>query len=200
MQIFRHDTYFKHVHPVVPMIDRLRLTQEFDTVPHPPQLTTLTYAIALVGTTVSDRDLDLEKICYNYCTKFLEMAERSDKDGHLNSLNLLQTYTLLTFYEFRRKSFARAWMNSGRAFRLAEMMGLRQMDRSDEVKGSSNHAAQFQEKISLTDARERRRTFWVLFALDAYANIRIGSPLSIQEETVLLPIIKTHYATYYIRD
>jgi hypothetical protein len=176
---------------VIPMIDRLRLTQEFDTVPHAPQLTSLSYAIALLGTTVSDQHAAFEKTCYNCCINFLETTEKSDDDDHFNSLNLLQTYTLLTFYEFRRKSFARAWMNSGRAFRLAEMMRLHQIDRSDDFETSSKHAARFQDKINLTEARERRRTFWVLFALDAYANIRIGSPLAIQEETVRLLISLT---------
>jgi hypothetical protein len=182
------------------MIDRRRLVQEFDTVPHPPQLTSLSYAIGLLGTTVSNQRTALEKTCYDCCINFLEAAERSDDDAHFNSLNLLQTYTLLTFYEFRRKSFARAWMNSGRAFRLAEMMRLHQMDRSNEVEASSKHATQLQDKFSLTEARERRRTFWVLFALDAYANIRIDSPLAIHEETVYFLISSTVHDMSYIID
>ncbi|KAH8704711.1 fungal-specific transcription factor domain-containing protein [Talaromyces proteolyticus] len=179
-----HQTYFNHIHAVIPMIDRHRFSLELD-MSHPsPQLMSLSYAIALLGATVSSEHADFERTYYSHSRNYVETAERDDDDAQFNNLNLLQTYILLTYYEFRRKSFARAWMSLGKAIRLSDMLGLHRMDQGEQTGVESSRVVSFQGKISLTEARERRRTFWVLFAFDAYASIRTGSPLTIQEETI----------------
>jgi hypothetical protein len=113
------------------------------------------------------------------------MAEGDDEAPGFNSLNMLQAVILIAYYEFRRTSFARAWLSLGRANRLAKMLGLHTMDQNDNTKPRSNFVLPLPEPVGLADMEERRRSFWVLFTFDAYASIRTGSKTSIDDEEVL---------------
>lgn len=156
-----------------------------------PQLNALSYAVAMLGASVSDEYAHLEEKCYHYTRKFLEMLERQEDGAKFVSLDALQACVLTTWYEFKGPGFARAWMSLGRAIRLAKMLGLHQMDRHNPVMvGSGLPVSGFQLPLPATagptELEERRRTFWVLFIFEAYASVRTGSSMTIQEAEVHL--------------
>jgi hypothetical protein len=167
------------------MVNRHRFFNELEVSGHRPEMKSLSYSIALLGATVTPEQVEAERNFYHLARKYLSMAEGDDEAPGFNSLNMLQAVILIAYYEFRRTSFARAWLSLGRANRLAKMLGLHTMDQNDNTKPRSNFVLPLPEPVGLADMEERRRSFWVLFTFDAYASIRTGSKTSIDDEEVL---------------
>ncbi|KAK5063225.1 hypothetical protein LTR16_010266, partial [Cryomyces antarcticus] len=66
---------------------------------------------------------------------------------------------------------------TGRAVRLAQMMGLHRLD------GVGLDVKQcLPPPRDWTEREERRRTFWMCFCEDRYASIGTGWPMSIEEK------------------
>ncbi len=112
------------------------------------------------------------------------MTERHEDEANFLSIEALQACVLITWYEFKGRSFCRAWMSLGRAIRLGKMLGLHRMDEDGPVTCDSG----FQLPLPVTNVQaeleERRRTFWVLFIYDAYASARTGSPMVVKAAEV----------------
>ncbi len=82
-------------------------------------------------------------------------------------------------YEFKNMYFPRAWLSSGRAVRLSQMMQLHRLD------GAGLDVKQcLPPPRDWTEREERRRTFWMCFAIDRYASIGTGWPMLIDERDV----------------
>lgn len=76
--------------------------------------------------------------------------------------------------------FPRAWMSTGAAVRLCQMMGLHRVDGSGlDVKMCIPPPRDWTEK------EERRRTFWMAFTEDRYASIGTGWPMTIDEKDIM---------------
>lgn len=99
---------------------------------------------------------------------------------HMISVGHAQTHILLCAYEFKMMYFPRAWMSTGSAVRLCQMMGLHRLDGAGlDVKQCLPPARDW------TEREERRRTFWMAFCEDRYASIGTGWPMTIDENDVL---------------
>lgn len=168
----------------MPMVNRDRFFYELANFSHRPELQSLSYTIALLGATVSPEQVRAERSFYDHARHYLSIAESDDDAQDFNNLNMLQAVILLTCYEFRRTSFARAWLSLGRANRLAKMLGLHLMDQEEPAKLKPDFITPLPKTKGLAELEERRRSFWVLFAFDAHASIRTGSSMSIQEDEV----------------
>jgi len=100
--------------------------------------------------------------------------------GHGESIITMahcQTWILITTYEFKLMHFPRAWLSTGRAVRLAQMMGLHRLD------GSGLDVKQcLPPPKDWTEREERRRTFWMAFCTDRYASIGTGWPMTVEEK------------------
>ena len=175
------------------MVDRERFSSALAASSGKPQVSALSYSVAMLGATLSDENAHLEEKCYQYARKYLETAERQEDGANFITLDALQACVLTTWYEFKGPGFARAWMSLGRAIRLAKMLGLHQMDNTDPRRArTGSPISGFQLPLPATEGpaelEERRRTFWVLFIFEAYAGVRTGSPMTIQESEVLFKI------------
>ncbi|QGA22083.1 hypothetical protein EYB26_009797 [Talaromyces marneffei] len=179
-----HLSFFNYVHAVLPMVNRHRFFNELEVSGHRPEMKSLSYSIALLGSTVTPEQVEAERNFYHHARKYFSIAESDDEAPGFNSLNMLQAVILIAYYEFRRTSFARAWLSLGRANRLAKMLGLHAMDQDSKTKRRSNFVLPLPEPAGLADMEERRRSFWVLFTFDAYASIRTGSKTSIDDEEI----------------
>ena len=170
----------------MPMIHRERFSAALAASSGKPQVSALSYSVAMLGATLSDENAQLEEKCYQHARKYLETAERQEDGTNFITLDALQACVLTTWYEFKGPGFARAWMSLGRAIRLAKMLGLHQMDNPDPRRvptGSpiSSFQLPLPATVGPTELEERRRTFWVLFIFEAYASARTGSPMTIHE-------------------
>ena len=169
-------------------IDRERLAMALTTLPLNPGLNSLNYAIAMMGAVILTRDFKKVYTCYSKARKCLEEAETEDPGPGTLSLHALQALILIAWHEFKGQDFARAWMSLGRALRLSRVLGL---DHVDSDNSTSFESGGFRLPLPDTDdwaeLEERRRTFWMAFILDAYANARTKSPMTLRYNEVCLP-------------
>ncbi|KAL8692943.1 MAG: hypothetical protein Q9218_002120 [Villophora microphyllina] len=179
-----HYAYFDIAHHTMPIVNQDRFTSELSKSMLSPQVTSLSYAMASLGASLMDGYAPTKDRCYQLARKHFEVCEREEDGANLMSIEALQACILITYYELRGKGFARAWMTLGRAIRLAQMMGLDRMD-SDPC---ANDTFKFQQNLpqaqSPLELEERRKAFWVLFIIDAYASVRSGTPVAIDQAKV----------------
>jgi Fungal specific transcription factor domain len=139
----------------------------------------LRYAIWTLAASVTDKYFNLQSHFYDRARKYLEETEMKGHGECLISVAYAQAWILIAIYEFKLMFFPRAWMSTGRAIRLAQMMGLHRLDGIGlEVKQCLLPPRDWTEK------EERRRTFWLSFCIDRYASIGTGWPLTIEEKDV----------------
>lgn len=134
------------------------------------------WALAAV---ISDKYTDLHPHFYQRARKYAEREEMKGLGEQIVSLAYCQTWLLMAMYEFRTIAFPRAWLSSGKATRLAQMMSLHRVDGAGlEVKPCLPPPRDW------TEREERRRVFWLAFCVDRYASIGTGWPMIIDERDV----------------
>ena len=109
---------------------------------------------------------------YEHARYYLDVCERQESGESLANIHVVQACALLTLYEFKRPSFARAWITLARAIRLAKIMGLDKPDGSASIFtnwGMRERPAP--PPSSPAEMEERRRTVWVLYIFDAFASL-----------------------------
>jgi hypothetical protein len=132
-----------------------------------------------LAASVSDQYSNLQTHFYRRARKYLEESEMKGHGEGVISVTSSQAWILMGCYEFKMMYFPRAWMSTGRAVRLAQMMGLHRLDGVGlEVKQCLPIPKDWIER------EERRRTFWMAFCLDRYASIGTGWPMIIEEKDV----------------
>lgn len=139
----------------------------------------LRYAMWTHAAALDDRYTAMTDHFYRRARKYLQVDEMKGFGEGMISLYHCQAWVLVSTYEFKNMHFPRAWMSTGRATRLAHMLGLHRLDGQGlDVKQCLQPATEWVEK------EERRRTFWMAFAGDRYASIGTGWPMGIDEQDV----------------
>lgn len=148
----------------------------------PPNMrppTHLRYAIWTMAASVSDEHSGLQTHFYKRARKYIEEAELKGHGESIISVASSQTWSLIACYEFKLMYFPRAWLSTGRAVRLAQMMGMHRLDGVGlDVKQCLPAPKDWIER------EERRRTFWISFCIDRYASIGTGWPMTVEEKDV----------------
>ncbi|KAK7741676.1 hypothetical protein SLS63_001233 [Diaporthe eres] len=140
----------------------------------------LRYAIWTLACSVADKFADLRDLFYQRARKYVEADYVKGFGEHLISVAHAQTHVLLAEYEFKMMYFPRAWMSTGSAVRLCQMMGLHRLD------GAGLDVKQcIPPPRDWTEREERRRTFWMAFTEDRYASIGTGWPMTIDEKDIM---------------
>ncbi|KAK7745387.1 hypothetical protein SLS53_002883 [Cytospora paraplurivora] len=138
------------------------------------------YAIWTLACSVADKYSDLRDLFYHRARRYIEADYIKGFGEHLISVAHAQTHVLLAQYEFKMMHFPRAWMSTGAAVRLCQMMGLHRLD------GAALDVKQcLPPPRDWTEREERRRTFWMAFTEDRYASIGTGWPMSIDEKDII---------------
>ena len=152
-----------------------------------PAVSSLSYAILLHGSFFVPNGGSIEKLCYDKARGQLAQTEADGGAALHMSIETLQASILIAMYEFKRMFFARAWINLGRAVRMALMMGLHRMDQTDSREnGVRSRRSSKSEDRDWIDTEEKRRTFWSAFTLDRFSNIGTDWPMMIDEKEVSL--------------
>ncbi|CAK7564790.1 MAG: hypothetical protein SEPTF4163_002691 [Sporothrix epigloea] len=126
-----------------------------------------------------DKYSDLADLFYQRSRKYVEIDCMKGFGEHMISVAHCQTHVILASYEFKTMYFPRAYMSTGQAIRLAQMIGLHRLDDAGlEVKQCIPPPRDWTEK------EERRRTFWMAFCEDRYASIGTGWPMTVDERDV----------------
>ncbi|PNS19846.1 hypothetical protein CAC42_7813 [Sphaceloma murrayae] len=171
--------YFEKVHPVAPLIHPGRYFAAMSLDPHQRPPICLRYAMWATAASVVDKYQDLQEHFYQRSRKYIERDEMRGHGEAIVTVQHVQTWYILAMLEFKMTYFPRAWMSTGRACRLAVMMGLHRLDYVGlEVKQCLPPPRDW------TDKEERRRTFWLCFTADRFASIGTGWPMTIDEADI----------------
>ena len=175
------------MHNMIPMLHRSKFISACQLPPNLGVPVSLRYIVWALGAATSvDPSLRAYKDVF-YARARRSLAELLDKT--LDSLkphkiSTLQTLVLITTYEFLHANFGHAWMNCGRAARMAVYFNLMRLDEP--------HLFCKQTLVDAkdwVDQEERRRTFWAAFLLDRFASLGTGWAATFNDEdiTTFLP-------------
>ncbi|RPB14964.1 hypothetical protein P167DRAFT_552229 [Morchella conica CCBAS932] len=184
-----HRTYFDKIHPCVPVIHKGRYLASLAMGPTQRPPICLRYAIWTMAASVSDEHSHRQESLYKRARKAIEETELRGHGEAIISVACSQTWSLIACYEFKLMYFPRAWLSTGRAVRLAQMMGMHRLDGVGlDVKQCLPAPKDWCER------EERRRTFWVAFCIDRYASIGTGWPMTVEEKDILTNLPSTEEA------
>ncbi|KAI1075058.1 fungal-specific transcription factor [Whalleya microplaca] len=174
-----HQIFFEKIHPSLPMIHKYRYLAAMNLAPNQRPPVALRYAIWMQACAVTEKYMDMKDLFYQRARKYMEADYIKGYGEHMISVAHAQTHVLLAAFEFKMMYFPRAWMSTGCAVRLCQMMGLHRLDGAGlEVKQCLPPPRDW------TDREERRRTFWMAFCQDRYASIGTGWPMTIDERDI----------------
>ncbi|KAI1746799.1 fungal-specific transcription factor [Xylaria castorea] len=175
-----HQIFFEKIHPSLPMIHKFRYLAAMNLAPSQRPPVALRYAIWTLACSITDKYKDLKDLFYQRARKYVEADAIKGYGEHSITIAHCQTHVLLASYEFKMMYFPRAWMNTGAAVRLGQMIGLHRID------GNGLDVKQcLPPPRDWTEREERRRTFWMAFCEDRYASIGTGWPMTIDERDIM---------------
>jgi len=175
-----HQIYFDKIHLSLPMIHKFRYLAAMNLAPNQRPPVALRYAMWTLAASVTEKYMDLRDHFYQRSRKYMESDYLKGHGEHMISIAHAQTHSLLASYEFKMMYFPRAWMSTGSAIRLCQMMSLHRLDSAGlDVKQCLPSPRDW------TEREERRRTFWMAFCQDRYASIGTGWPMTIDEKDIL---------------
>ncbi|KAI0399481.1 fungal-specific transcription factor [Xylaria palmicola] len=175
-----HQIFFEKIHPSLPMIHKFRYLAAMNLAPNQRPPVALRYAIWTLACSITDKYKDLKDLFYQRARKYVEADAIKGYGEHSITIAHCQTHVLLASYEFKMMYFPRAWMNTGAAVRLSQMIGLHRMDGNGlDVKQCLPPPRDWTEK------EERRRTFWMAYCEDRYASIGTGWPMTVDERDIM---------------
>ncbi|ESZ97049.1 fungal specific transcription factor domain-containing protein [Sclerotinia borealis F-4128] len=174
-----HQIYFDNIHPSLPMIHKYRYFAAMNLTPNLRPPVSLRYAMWTLAASISEKYMDFKDHFYRRARKYMEVDALKGFGENIISVSHAQSHILLASYEFKMMYFPRAWMSTGAAIRLCQMMGLHRLDKpSLDVKQCIPPPRDW------TEREERRRTFWSAFCEDRYASIGTGWPMMIDEKDI----------------
>jgi hypothetical protein len=172
----RTQTYFAKVHPTAPIIHKYHFLAS-----RPP--ISLRYALWALAATITPKYASLHPHFHHRARKYAEIDETSGRQNYIN-IRHAQAWILIGLYEFKMMLFPNAWLTTGRATRLTQLLGLHRLDGLGvEVKQT------LPKETDIGKMEERRRTFWQAFCMDRYAGVGTGWPLIIDERDVRLSFL-----------
>lgn len=171
--------YFEKIHPSMPLMHRPRFLAAMKNPEafRPPVC--LRYAMWCLAAAATDKYEQLQQHFYQRARKYVERDEMRGHGESIITIGHVQAWFLISSFEFKMTFFPRAWMSTGRASRLALMMGTHRVDG-----GGLDVKQCLPPPRDWIDAEERRRTFWMCFFEDRAASIGTGWPMSMDERDV----------------
>ncbi|ORY62304.1 fungal-specific transcription factor domain-containing protein [Pseudomassariella vexata] len=175
-----HQIYFDKIHTSLPMIHKFRYLAAMNLAPNQRPPVALRYAMWTMACSITEKYADLKDLFYQRARKYMEADYIKGYGEHMISVAHAQTHVLLALYEFKMMYFPRAWMSTGAAVRLCQMIGLHRLD------GNGLDVKQcLPPPRDWTEREERRRTFWMAFCEDRYASIGTGWPMTVDERDIM---------------
>ena len=172
---------------MLPFLHRGRFVSQLQLPPNIGVPVCLRYAVWALGASVStDATLRSYKdIFYTRARRSLtDLLETTLDSLKPHRISTLQTLVLLSYFEFIHAIFGHAWMNCGRASRMAVYFNLLRLDEPHLFCKQT-----LSDPRDWVDQEERRRTFWAAFILDKFASLGTGWAATLHEDdiTTFLP-------------
>ncbi|CRG91749.1 putative transcriptional regulatory protein C777,02 [Talaromyces islandicus] len=179
--------YFERVHPLVPVIQRTRYFTWAKLPTKSDSRSCLQYAMWTLAASLSTHCQSIRDSLYTETKKKLEALESRENEMDLFDIEEAQAWLLLAIYQFTRTTYRKGWMSAGRLIRLVQLMRLYELDSPTDM---SNQLIE----PEWVEVEEKRRTFWMAYTLDRFANIRKGWPITLTEQILTrLPIPEAEF-------
>ncbi|OHE94195.1 all development altered-6 [Colletotrichum orchidophilum] len=123
----------------------------------------LQYAMWAIAASLSSHFHHMRETLYREALERLKALDSLDNPVEKEDclLRQAQAWILIAIYELMQVGFRRAWVSTGRAIRLVQLMRLSSVDASwEKTSGLSEDPGSFVE------TEEKRRTFWMALCLD----------------------------------
>ncbi|KAB8219586.1 hypothetical protein BDV33DRAFT_191867 [Aspergillus novoparasiticus] len=157
----RDDLFFDRAYPFAPIIHQqryyARATHESDT---REPFTSLQYAMRTLAASMGTQFQGVLPLLYTHTYCLLDVWEQNTPNEAL-PIDVVQARLLL------------GWISAGRCFHLVHLVKLDRIDNPNSWQTSS---------LSWVEIKERGRTFWTAYALDRYANLINGLPLTLNDQ------------------
>ncbi|KAI2642652.1 fungal-specific transcription factor domain protein [Xylaria nigripes] len=169
--------FFDRVHPNIPILKRSKLREltnyddEAKSYRH-----CLFDAIYMFAAAFSSQFSNVEAALYAKCRSGLERWESLGSDSEICDIAHIQSWILITFYEFSRVNYRRGWLSAGRVFRLVQLAKLSDLDRSLRLAPMGDD--------SDVDLEEMRRTFWAAYCLDGLISLNGDDSTTFNEQMI----------------
>ncbi|KAK1516873.1 all development altered-6 [Colletotrichum costaricense] len=186
--------YFDRVHSFTPFLHQssyIRISKHLEKRPTMNSRSTsdesklshtcLQYAMWAMASSLSSQ---FQHLCDTMYREALDRLGNLDSPGSPMDkeevlLKQTQAWILISMYELMAVGFHRAWVSTGRAIRLIQLLRLSNIDSScSKASGSAEDPDYFVEK------EEKRRTFWMVFCLDTVICLAHDLPRTFTESEI----------------
>ncbi|CAG8790450.1 15269_t:CDS:2 [Gigaspora margarita] len=168
------ETYFTHIHPLLPIIYKPIFFNRLKDRNNPPFL--LLNAIYALAARYSDRP-ELRKVIQDSQTAGDEFFDRAkallDNDYDKSHITTIQALIIMAIRDIRIDNTTRSWIYIGMAARMAQDLGIHR-----------NNEKWQPISLSHEEKEEQKRAFWSCFVIDRIASTHMGRPLGIDEKDV----------------
>lgn len=171
--------YFDRIHAAVPILHQRRYLSWSRLSEKARSRTCLQYAVWAAASLVSAHAQSLQHTLYSEVKKLLATTvpiEVPGGQGLVLDVELVQAWILITTFEFIKMDHYEACLSAAHTFRLAQLMGLHQVDVPDD-----NPSINERDLITI---EERRRVFWMAFTLEILLSMHSNLPLIMNEHMV----------------
>ncbi|KAL2070962.1 hypothetical protein VTL71DRAFT_13988 [Oculimacula yallundae] len=170
--------YFEKIHPSNDIIHQYRFHASLALHSRARPSIALRYSMWTLAAGITLPYKHLAPIFYLRSRKYAEADESGSRDKYVN-IRLAQTWILIGTYEYKMLMAPKSWLSIGKAVRLCQMLGLHRLDGR-----GLGHRQALDAPGDVTEKEERRRTFWMAYAMDRYAAASTGWPLIVDERDV----------------
>ncbi|KAH7142910.1 binuclear zinc transcription factor [Dactylonectria estremocensis] len=177
--VFLINSYFDKWHYTAPMLQRTRYIMSLNSPSHMRPPMCLQYVVMAWGAEIANTHRHLAIPFYKRAREYAEADEMRSNEDFFATLAHAQSWCLMSYFEAQYLLFSQSSMSLCRAIRVAQMLGLHQVD-GDSV-GTIPLVPPPQYWF---EAEERRRTWWVLYCSDRLVSGTTGLPTMINEQDI----------------
>ncbi|KAL6401559.1 C6 transcription factor [Ilyonectria robusta] len=179
------ETYFSHVHPWIPMLQKARFHQRLSDTAERPKLLVILQAMIVAAT----RYVDADTVAGGLLSKReLDVARNWVISTAISSLVIesLQALTIIAFNDIGNGMEMRAWSVIGSLTRTVEYLQLTVESEEAERPPLSKPFVSLSphDECVWIETEERRRVFWNIFNLDRFCSITMGWNTSLTSNDV----------------
>ncbi|KAM5341902.1 hypothetical protein ACJ41O_014933 [Fusarium nematophilum] len=177
------NTYFTTIQPEAQFLHPTRYLASLHLPPHMQPPMCLQYIVMAVAAAASPSYKQLAQPFYRRARYYLEADELRGDGEYFVTLAHAQCLVLMARFEVLGMWFSRCSMSTSKSVRLAQILGLHQLD------GNSSMGPTLPPAKDWCELEERRRTFWAVFCNDKNTSSTTGWPSLMDSKRIntLLP-------------
>ncbi|OHE96669.1 fungal specific transcription factor domain-containing protein [Colletotrichum orchidophilum] len=147
------NAYFTTIHTWLPIVSKKRMNMGVALSQGGPDLAMLFLAMKLMATRPTDILATSQHAIYRAAKRFMSLLE----NGGATSVMVLQSMTLIAYFEYAHGMYPAAWITIATCVRYADFLGLPSFHEGNVILSSPT---------TWTELEERSRTWWAIISLD----------------------------------